>query len=643
MAAMEEARDAFLLATEDQFGDIDDRRGVMRCEVIQSEEGASGIDPRAFHIDIGKGWGFHRARSQSPDPSKQTRQQTHEALLAFGCQIPLGDSVRRRAESMPPVGLVRSKIEMLAGMPLYGAGADIALAGGRKIEGLPEYPRGDQLSARETRQRLCNISIDHQPRRRSPPPESLLKTRAWETLSPRQQSEHTLEAERYALLLGRDTLRRERIEDVAPRMLKDNLSSNSTASSVTTRSPRAGWNKYFYLQKSGLDATDQSPRIENEIARWYKANYAKSAQPALCTTSSPMTKSRRAKKAWVDNEDITMSPSGEESDAGNFSPGNVSTAPQTAGHSLESSPAKYHCVVKPPSECSPEDLKADDMTPAAITAAWSPAECTEMISIDNSELPYWSPRMIKDAPMKSRCSRDQQRGNVSPDPQSPEHSVESSLISCHCLVKPPSDSSPKKEDGEADDITPAATTAGCSTAGSSPPSSTPPVPFSPPVPESELIVSGKITIPARLQAGHPMKSPRKCQIPVVLAHAVSSPSKQQLPLQKVKTTGTPSRPQPRDQQRVSHGQASGAMSTPVPGMYRPASSFSASSAASGIKSPAVREAEQSLKVNVQQRVKVSENRAALARVKALKARLSSSTFDLGSVQRELAAVEKMLQ
>jgi hypothetical protein len=57
----------------------------------------------------------------------------------------------------------------------------------------------------------------------------------------------------------------------------------------------------------------------------------------------------------------------------------------------------------------------------------------------------------------------------------------------------------------------------------------------------------------------------------------------------------------------------------------------------------VREAEQSLKVNVQQRVKVSENRAALARVKALKARLSSSTFDLGSVQRELAAVEKMLQ
>lgn len=468
---------------------IDDIRGRKACEVIQSEAGALGLDPRAIHVDIGRGWGFRRARSQSPNVDEQSRQQSHEALLAFGCPIPLGESMRRRAESMPPVGMNRTKSELLAGLPLSGAGADIELAGGKKLEGLPEYPRGEQLSHREACQRLCGVSIDHQPRRRSPPPASLIPTRGWETLSPRQQNEHTLKAEKYAALLGRDTLRRERVEDVAtPRMVKDHMSSNSTASSITTRSPRVGWNKYFHLGKSSLlNHSAETPRLENDVARWYRANRRTiCAEFDLCTTSLARKESFR-----LVDEHLTT------------------TAMST-------------CFVAPPTdsiECSPVDS----------------IECSPV------------------------------KGGV--------------------------------EEGEA---TPAATTAGPSTAGSSPPSSTPPVPVSPPVPDSELIVMGNITIPARLQSGYPCQSPKKCSAPTVL-----SPRKHPA-LQKAKVAAI--RSQPKEKPRRS----------PPTSSEGNAPSIAASKSSR------------------------TDTRAALARVKDLKAQMMSHNYDLASVQRELDVVERLL-
>lgn len=428
----------------------------------------------------------------------------------------------RRAESMPPVGLNRTKSELLAGMPLFGAGADIELAGGKKLEGLPEFPRGDQLSARETRQRLCGISIDHQIRRRSPPPESLIPTRGWETLSPRQQNEHTLRAEKYALLLGRDTLRRERPEDVAPRMLKDTMSSDSTASSITRRSPRLGWNKYFHLGQSPLSPRKEAPHPANDVARWYRAN-----KHALCA--------------------------------------DLYTAP------------------------SPH--KSNQILPPKIVNAW---ESADLLTVNHPMESMICPRVV--AP--------------------PTDSMGSSPMK----VAPPTDSmdsSPMKGDMDGGETTPVETTAGPSTAGSSPPLSSPPVPYSPRVPDEELIVTGNITIPLRLQTIHPSQSPKNRPTPIML-----SPTKHQVP-QKAKVIS--SRAQPKDKHRGVHGQRSGAMSTPVP---PPAPFFNA---ASGYTS----------NTRVQP-ISRADTRAALTRMKAVKAQMNTTNYNLDSVQKELEAVERML-
>merc|ERR1719316_509410 len=154
-----------------------------------------------------------------------------------------------------------------------------------------------------------------------------------------------------------------------------------------------------------------------------------------------------------------------------------------------------------------------------------------------------------------------------------EHSMESeqesSPMICHCLVAPPTESVnclATKADMMEGDITSAAnmaesTTAGSSTVGWSPPSSTPPVPAPPP------------------------------------------------PTPRQKPKATPSRAQQKDKQRGLYGQRTGAMSTPVP------TSFTASRAVTSGTPRAVTSGITPRKITG------AETRAALARVKALKAQM----------------------
>merc|ERR1719316_679223 len=191
-----------------------------------------------------------------------------------------------------------------------------------------------------------------------------------------------------------------------------------------------------------------------------------------------------------------------------------------------------------------------------------------------------------------------------------EHSMESeqesSPMICHCLVAPPTESVnclATKADMMEGDITSAAnmaesTTAGSSTVGWSPPSSTPPVPASPPTPDSVHIVVGNITIPARLPTLPPSQSPVKI--------TVKSPAP---PTPRQKPKATPSRAQQKDKQRGLYGQRTGAMSTPVP------TSFTASRAVTSGTPRAVTSGITPRKITG------AETRAALARVKALKAQM----------------------
>lgn len=177
-----------------------------------------------------------------------------------------------------------------------------------------------------------------------------------------------------------------------------------------------------------------------------------------------------------------------------------------------------------------------------------------------------------------------------------------------------------------DCTTPTATTAGSSTpctAGSSPPSSTPPVPVTPQLADSEHIVVGNFTIPAHLQTAHLIQSTRIHQ-----ALQKLSPRQEQAPQQKTKAA--PSKSQPKDKDRGSYrqrtgatytGQRTAAMPTLVP------STLPAHKPASG---------------NVSKKISCSDTRAALARMKTLKTQMISHSCDLASVHMELDAVEKMI-
>lgn len=121
---------------------------------------------------------------------------------------------------------------------------------------------------------------------------------------------------------------------------------------------------------------------------------------------------------------------------------------------------------------------------------------------------------------------------------------------------------------------------------------------------------------------------------------VLSPSKRDALLQKGKVNGS----QPKDKQTALCGR-SGMMSTPVPAMYRPTGirrmdhllDYHTSSISTVPASKAVSGEGKTCKKSSR-----ADNRAALARVKALKVQLRSSTLDLDSVRMELDAVEKML-
>eukprot|EP00746_Dinoflagellata_sp_MGD_P003945 gnl/MRDRNA2_/MRDRNA2_107628_c0_seq1.p1 gnl/MRDRNA2_/MRDRNA2_107628_c0~~gnl/MRDRNA2_/MRDRNA2_107628_c0_seq1.p1 ORF type:complete len:441 (+),score=74.15 gnl/MRDRNA2_/MRDRNA2_107628_c0_seq1:96-1418(+) len=100
--------------TEAAKKDIDQYRSVRRCDILQSEGGALGIDPRAIHIDS-KG-GVRRCNGmglQSDGCSSSFNggaMHVHDvrqteggaAIVSFGCGTARAATSLRRPESMPP-------------------------------------------------------------------------------------------------------------------------------------------------------------------------------------------------------------------------------------------------------------------------------------------------------------------------------------------------------------------------------------------------------------------------------------------------------------------------------------------------------------------------------------------------------------
>lgn len=166
--------------------------------------GSGGIDERALTIDSGPRMsprcvGLRKGNVNSPaDHEKPTKSDTVRALQALGMgnnsDIDLIE--KKRSTSGSPTPGRQAKVEILKSMPLSGRGADISLVGGRRIQGLEMRDRVS--SPREAKQRLDDISIEHQFRRRHhscPPRGSDCK---W-----KDDFAHASQAEAYAHLLGR--------------------------------------------------------------------------------------------------------------------------------------------------------------------------------------------------------------------------------------------------------------------------------------------------------------------------------------------------------------------------------------------------------------------------------------------------------
>jgi len=166
--------------------------------------GSGAVDERALTIDSKPRMsprcvGLHKGRVNRPaDHEKPAKSDTVRALQAWGMgnnsDVDLIEKKRSISGSPDPGN--RMKVEVLQAMPLSGSGADISLVGGRRIQGLEMRNRA--ASPIEAKQRLDDISIEHQFRRRHrscPPPSLECK---WQ-----DDLEHALRAEDYAHLLGR--------------------------------------------------------------------------------------------------------------------------------------------------------------------------------------------------------------------------------------------------------------------------------------------------------------------------------------------------------------------------------------------------------------------------------------------------------
>lgn len=256
--------DSFLWAAGPVEDDITQRRGVRHCDVLQTENGAVGIDPRATHIDspgnrmhgdvlqtddgavgldaraihidsrIGRGWGIHRFRSQPPPLEKPSHQEAHAAMLAWRCPIPLGETFRRKSESMPPTKTgpmwenltPRQKCDYTMHADSYA-----------RLLGRPTCRSGYSVGSPHIEWNMSQ-SLPSSPHKSYQRAESVPDSRRWESMSPREQDDHAVRAENYAMLLGRP------VENCA--LLLD----QSARRCITLGSPRSAWNKYHHLGKS---------------------------------------------------------------------------------------------------------------------------------------------------------------------------------------------------------------------------------------------------------------------------------------------------------------------------------------------------------------------------------------------------------
>jgi len=84
--------DSFSWDAKGAMNDIDQYRGVQFCDVLQTQGGALGVDPRAIHIDS-KGGSLHYDVLQT---------ESGATMVSFGCHNPSRARNCRRAESLPP-------------------------------------------------------------------------------------------------------------------------------------------------------------------------------------------------------------------------------------------------------------------------------------------------------------------------------------------------------------------------------------------------------------------------------------------------------------------------------------------------------------------------------------------------------------
>lgn len=193
---------------ESQIDRQTDRRGSPRAHngyPFSFVSGGSGpIDERALTIDHESRMsprcvGIHRGRLNSPmERAPSSKADTVRTLQAFGMSnnSDLDLIEKKRSCSTSPNPMNRNKFEAMQGVPLSGAGADISLAGGRRLQGFEMRDR--QASPPQVKKSLSAISIEHQFQRRhqSCPPESR-ECRSGDMF------EHMLKAEAYAYLLDR--------------------------------------------------------------------------------------------------------------------------------------------------------------------------------------------------------------------------------------------------------------------------------------------------------------------------------------------------------------------------------------------------------------------------------------------------------
>lgn len=88
--------------------DIDQYRGVRHCDILQTEGGALGIDPRAIHVDSKGGIGLQidscasRIHGGAIHVCDMCQTEGGATIVSFGCGTARDTTSLRRPESMPP-------------------------------------------------------------------------------------------------------------------------------------------------------------------------------------------------------------------------------------------------------------------------------------------------------------------------------------------------------------------------------------------------------------------------------------------------------------------------------------------------------------------------------------------------------------